>query len=114
LGEFGEEARREAEFFGTAEEFGEGDGHEGTFPETGMRKGEIGRVANFIFIEEKIEIEGARAPADFAGAGATGRAFGGAEKVEEFFRAEGGFQPKHEVEKRRLVGVADGGGLEDG
>lgn len=99
---------------GGGEELGEGDGDEGAVPHSGVREGEVGGGAGFVFEKEKVEVEGAGTPADFVDAGAASGAFGGAEEGEEILGREGGDEAEDEVEEGGLVGNADGGGFVNG
>jgi hypothetical protein len=76
-----------------------------------VRERELGGRTGFVREEEKVEIERARAPADLAHARSAGGELKSAQDGEEILGMESGLDAEDEVEKRRLVGEADGGRL---
>ena len=91
--------------------FGQGLEDETAFVETGMGEGEAGFVDYLAAVEEEIEVDEARLPADAADAAHVG--FDLEEDIEQVSRRESGFDGDDGIQIRRGIGgAADGGGFD--
>lgn len=92
---------------GVGSDFGEGDEDKGALGEAMMRDFEVELREDEVVVEEEIEVEGAGAVGDGAGAIAAEVALDGKERVEKDARGESGGESDDGVEEAWLIGKAD-------
>lgn len=115
-GKIGEELRDADAREGNAKsgcDFGERNEDKGALGKTRVRDFEAGIGKDEIVVEEKVEVEGARAIEGSAGAIAAEEAFDGEKSVEKVAGRKRSFEGQDSVEEAGLIGNADGrGGVE--
>ena len=95
-------------------DLGQGGQDEAAFVHGGVGQDEFGGVEDFFVVEEKIEVDEARAFGGSGGAVATHRVFDCEQCVEEIDGGERCFEERGGVEEAGLVEVADGVGVVEG
>ncbi len=97
---------------GVGGDLDEGFEDEGAFVHPGMGDDKVGLVDNAVAVQKEVEVERPGAPVFVSAAAET--VLDDLEGAEESAGGEAGFDPGDGVEEAGLVGLADGGGIEEG